>query len=111
MSTVFTYKINAISVTTVGDKSNVIKQVEWNMIGTQNSEIFQLSQTTTLPDPTGSFIELSSVTEAEVIAWVTASADLESIESHIKLVLDKLCVSSSLTKTDMPWAPAVVSES
>jgi len=110
MSAVFTIKIRAIRTTTVGLHTNVVKQVEWTMIGEQSSQRFELPQTTTLADPDGQpFIELANLTEANVIAWIEAT-DAErivGIKAHIQYVLDKLVVESTLTATAMPWAPVV----
>jgi hypothetical protein len=110
MSAVLTIKIRAIRTTTVGSHANVVKQVEWTMIGEQSGQRFELPQTTTLADPDGQpFIELTNLTEANVINWIeTADAErVTGIKAHIQYVLDKLVAESALTVTAMPWAPVV----
>lgn len=105
----FTIKITGIRTTTVGDKSDVVKQVEWTMIGTEANQTFELPQVTELPDPDGQpFIPLAQLTEAEVVAWVEANdARIDSIKAHIQFVLDREVAKAALTSTTMPWAPVV----
>lgn len=109
MSATFTTKINAIRTATVGDKTDVVKQVEWTLIGTQEGQTFELPQSTTLPDPTDApYIALDQLTEAEVIVWVNShTSNIEAIKAHIQYVLDKEVAKAALTSTPMPWAPAV----
>jgi len=109
MSTVFTFKINAIRTTTIGNKTNVVKQVEWTLTGTQSGQTFDLPQTTILNDPSGTaFIELANLSEQEIAAWVEATETrLPSIKAHIQYVLDKEVASKSLTSTQLPWLPVV----
>ena len=108
MSATFTYKINGIRTATVGDKTNVVKQVDWAMIGTQDGQTFELPQSTTLSDPGENFIPFSKLTEAEVIAWVQATdTRIEAIQAHVQYVLDKESEKAALVLATMPWAPAV----
>jgi hypothetical protein len=105
----FTTKINGIRTTTVGDRANVVKQVDWTLIGEESGQKFELPQSTTLADPDGQpFIELANLTETEVAAWVEATEpNLNGIKAHIQFVLDKEVAKSTLTSTTMPWAPVV----
>lgn len=107
MSATFTIKINAIRTTTVGERANVVKQVDWTLTGEEAGQSFSLPQTTTLADPDGQpFIDLANLTEAEVIAWVEATdTRIPSIQAHVQSVLDKEVAKSALTSTAMPWAP------
>lgn len=109
MSTTFTYKINAIRTATVGDNTDVVKQVEWTMQGTQEGQTFELPQTTTLPDPDGHpFIPLAQLTEAEVISWIEATdTGIDALKAHIQYVLDKEVSKAALSSAQMPWAPVV----
>lgn len=109
MSATFTIKINAIRTATVGDKADVVKQVEWTLIGTEAGQTFELPQTTTLADPNGQpFIALTQLTETEVIGWIESTdTRIEAIKSHIQYVLDKEAAKAALASTPMPWAPPV----
>lgn len=107
MSATFTTKINAIRTTTVGERTNVVKQVDWTLTGEESGQKFELPQTTTLADPNGQpFVELANLTEAEVVAWVEATADnIDGVKAHIQMVLDKEVAKGALASTAMPWAP------
>lgn len=109
MAATFTIKINGIRTTTVGERANVVKQVDWTMSGEEASQKFELPQNTTLADPDGqSFIDLANLTEAEVAAWVEATEpNIEGIKAHIQFVLDKEVAKIALAPTPMPWAPVV----
>jgi hypothetical protein len=105
----FTIKINGIRTATIGGRTGVVKQVDWTLVGEESGQKFELPQTTTLADPDGQpFIELASLTEAEVAAWVEATdTRMPSIKSHIQMVLDKEVAKTALASTPMPWAPVV----
>lgn len=109
MSATFTIKINGIRTTTVGERTNVVKQVDWTMVGEEAGVSFELPQNTTLADPDGQpFIELANLTEAEVATWVEATAtNIDGVKAHIQSVLDKEVAKNALTSTPMPWAPVV----
>jgi hypothetical protein len=104
---VFTIKITGIRTATVGDKSDVVKQVEWTMIGEAEGQKFELSQVTELADPNGQpFIPLAELTEANVVQWVEATEpNLQAIKDHIQYVLNKEIAKATLVNTSMPWAP------
>jgi hypothetical protein len=109
MSATFTIKINGIRTTTVGERANVVKQVDWALVGKESSQTFELPQSTTLADPDGQpFVELSNLTEAEVTAWVEAAAgNIDGIKAHIQMVLDREVARAALADTAMPWVPVV----
>jgi hypothetical protein len=105
----FTIKVTGLRTATVGDKTNVVKQVDWIMIGEESGQRFELPQTTQLPDPNGQlFIPLTALTEAEVIEWVEVhDGRISNIKAHIQYVLDKEVAKATLTTESMPWAPVV----
>jgi hypothetical protein len=105
----FTIKPTGIRTATVGNRTNVVKQVEWTMVGEEAEQKFELPQTTTLEDPNGQeFIELANLTEANVVAWIQATdTRIPGIKAHIQFVLDKEVAKSALATTAMPWAPVV----
>lgn len=103
----FTIKVNGIRTATVGDRTNVVKQVDWTLKGTEAGQTFELPQTTQLADPNGqAFIELANLTEADVVAWIEATETrLPGIKAHIQFVLDREVAKTALAATPMPWAP------
>ena len=107
MSVTFTIKITGLLTTTVGEFENVVKQVEWIMIGTQNGQTFELPQTTIVQDPQlEGFVPLQNLTEAQVIAWIeTHETRIPDIKTHIQSVLDREVAKAALIAATMPWAP------
>lgn len=103
----FTYKIIGARTATVGDKQNVVKQIEWELTGTESGQSFTLPQTTTLPDPDGQpFIPFEDLTQANIVTWLEASEPrLISIKAHIQGVLDRMVEKASLAETRLPWMP------
>jgi hypothetical protein len=104
----FTIKVTGLRTATVGDKTDVVKQVDWTLVGTESGQTFELPQTTQLPDPNGQpFIPLTELTEAEVVQWIEANDErIPGIKAHIQYVIDKEVAKSTLAPAAMPWAPA-----
>jgi hypothetical protein len=109
LTATFTIKVSGIRTATIANRTNVIKQVDWTMIGTESGQTFDLPQTTTLDDPDGhTFIELANVTEADIVSWIEATdTRIPSIKQHIQYVLTKEVAAKSLTSTQLPWLPPV----
>lgn len=105
----FIIKVNAIRTTSVGDLTDVVKQVEWTMVGTEAGKTFELPQTTTLQDPDGQpFIPLANLTETQIASWIEATdTRLPGIKAHIQLVLDREIAKDQLQSKPLPWAPVV----
>lgn len=104
----FEIVVTGIRTTTVGNLTDVVKQVEWTMKGTKDGQAFDLPQKTELGDPDpGSFIPLSSITDPQVmVGWVEQNEPrLNAIKAHIQLVLDKMVAEANLAQTPLPWAP------
>jgi hypothetical protein len=104
----FTIKITGLRTQTVDGVPGVVKQVDWTLSGSEADQVFELPQTTTVPDPdTANFIPLEQLTEPEVVAWIEShEIRMPGIKSHIQLVLDRQVAQAALESTPMPWAPA-----
>ena len=104
----FTIKVTGLRTATVGNLQDVVKQVEWTMIGTEGTQTFELPQVTTVPDPdTPQFVPLQNLTEAQVVSWIEAhETRLPGIRAHIQLVLDREVSKAALATAQMPWALA-----
>lgn len=107
----FKIKVVGLRTATVNDVENIVKQVEWILIGEQFNQKFELPQTTTLKDPSNeNIVPLSDLTEAAVVTWIEGNDEaLSSMKDHIQYVLDKAIAKAILSDTPMPWAhvPAV----
>lgn len=103
----FTIKVTGLRTQTVNGIENAVKQVDWTLIGSEAGQVFELPQSTVVPDPQSEgFIPLQNLTEAQVIAWVEAhDTRIPSIQAHIQSVLDREVAKAQLAPVAMPWAP------
>lgn len=103
----FEIKITGLRTATINGIENAVKQVEWTMKGTEAGQLFELPQTTTVPDPQSEgFVPLANLTEAQVIAWIEAhDENISGIKQHIQFVLTREVAKAALASTAMPWAP------
>lgn len=109
MAITYSYQIHELKeVPTLGDLDNVITQVNYSYIGTDEDGITSTYPgRTTLPTPDSeAFIPTADLTEEDVIEWLEANAELNvmqaAIESHIEQQSGVIYRGSTL-----PWAPAV----
>lgn len=105
MSALFKIEIKEIRVTTFGPLTNIIKQIDFVVIGSQEDQTFELSQTLTLPDPEiNSFIRFEQITEHIVKQWIIDNfKNMHSVEAHIQYVLDKNTLKAKLSPITPPW--------
>jgi hypothetical protein len=105
----FTFKITGLRTQTINGIQNAVKQVEWILKGSESNQIFELPQTTEVPDPQADgFIPLQDLTEVEVISWIeTHETRLPSIKAHIQYVLNKEVAKATLASAPMPWVPVI----
>lgn len=108
MPATFNIKVNAIRTGAVGELNDVIKRVDFDVIGTQSGQTFALPQSIEIADPDPSvFILLPNVTEADVIRWIGENfPSIDSVHAHIQLVLDRECAKAEFADKPLPWAPA-----
>lgn len=102
----FEIQVTGIRTATVGDLTNVVKQVEWILRGTQDGQTFELPQKTELADPdSANFVPLESITDpAIIVGWIEATDQrMDATKLHIQLVLNKMVAENSYTSTPLPW--------
>lgn len=102
----FTIKITGLKVTNTINSADVVKQVEWTLIGKESGCSFELSQSTQLDDPDDqNFIPFVSLTEAEIVTWIeNTETRLLGIKAHIQYVLDREVAKADLSEAKLPWA-------
>lgn len=107
MSTTFKITINSIRTADINGMSNAVKQVSFDVQGSQQDQHFNLPQGVELSDPDSStFKPLSELIEADIVAWVEANfSQMDSVKAHIQYVLDKQVAEASLKITHLPWLP------
>jgi hypothetical protein len=108
MAITYSYQIHELKeVPTLGDLNNVITEVGYSYIGTDEDGITSTYPgRTALPTPDSeAFIPTVDLTEEDVIEWLEANANLEvmqaAIEAHIEQQSGVIYRGSTL-----PWAPA-----
>ena len=108
MTASFEIITNAIRTGTVGELTNVVKQVDWTLKGHQDGQTFDLPQKTVIADPSPeAFIPLAQVTAENVAAWVEENTPaIDAIKAHIQIVLDRQCQEAGLIAAALPWVPA-----
>jgi hypothetical protein len=110
MATVFVTTIQGCRVTTQGDLTDVVKDVNCVITGTDDLYpkcTFELPVIVTFgPADPATFTPFSSITEEEMLDWVNAQTDqLEPVQSHINMVVQKEVALADLEPMPLPWAP------
>ena len=90
MATTYTWEIIGLKRRTVGDLSDAVVQVTWRRKGVDDSlNTGTLEGTYTFDNPsTEGFIAYASLTENDVIGWVTDIIDDDEID-WIKILIDR----------------------
>lgn len=106
MTTVFETKINKILTTTVNNLTNVVKQVDFTLTGTNSGVSFSLESSVVLDDPdANNFIEYNNLSENQVIEWINGkTGQIEGLQIQINFVLEKKIREAQLTETAFPWS-------
>jgi hypothetical protein len=106
MSLTYDIKVDSVRTATVGNLTNVIKQVNYTVTGTDSGQSFSLPTKVVLDDPQPeSFISFENLTEAQVIEWVADRPETTSVKNHIQLVVDKMVQEAVYQESNLPWAP------
>jgi hypothetical protein len=112
MAIVYSYKINAARVVAQDGLTDVIKEVEVTVTGTDGAAKFDLPTTVKLgaADPS-SFTAFGDLTEEQILAWLDAPpipgvpTTLEGIKAHIAFVVAKEVEKLAMEQKPLPWAP------
>lgn len=112
MSATFTYKIDGVRTATVGNLTDVVKQVNFTITGEEEGLSFSLPSQVKLEDPDpNNFVQFSNLTEQEVIAWVAGRTDIVGpMKDHIQMVLNRMVQEAQLQSKPLPWAPVTPPE-
>ena len=113
MAIVYSYKINAARVVAQDGLTDVVKEVEVTVTGTDGAAKFDLPTTVTLgaADP-GSFTAFGDLTEEQIVAWLDIPSapgmptTLEGVKAHIAFVVAKEVEKLAYESKPLPWAPA-----
>ena len=107
MSATFEITINSVRTADINGMSDAVKQVSFDVRGSQQDQHFNLPQNVDLGDPdSAAFKAFSELTEADVVAWVEANfSQMDSVKAHIQHALDRQIAEASLQAKPMPWQP------
>ena len=107
MAIVYSYKINAARVVAQDGLTDVVKEIEVTVTGTDGAAKFDLPVVVKLgaADPE-SFTAFSSLTEEQLVSWVENDTSLDGTKAHIAFVVAKEVEKLALEKKPLPWAPA-----
>lgn len=103
MTATFQIQIRRVLTTNQDGLSNVVKQVEYELVGTQDGQTFSLPQTKALGDADpANFTQFASLTPELIESWI---GEPDS-KAHIQWVLDTMCAKAALESQTPPWVPA-----
>lgn len=106
MAISYTYKINAARVVSEGGLTDVVKEVEVTVTGADGSATFALPTTAKLADAdANNFTPFGNLTEAQMISWVEAIPEIDSLKAHVAIVVAKEVAKLSMESKPLPWAP------
>ena len=107
MSATFKITINSIRTAEIDGMTDVVKQVSFDVQGSQQDQNFNLPQNVVLSDPDSEvFKPFSELVEDDVIAWIESNfSEMDCVKSHIQYVLDKQVAEASLQAKALPWQP------
>lgn len=107
MAIVYSYKINAARVVAQGDLTDVVKEVEVTVTGTEGAAKFELPTTVKLGDADPeSFTTFSALTEEQLISWVENDTAIDNIKAHIAMIVANEAEKLAMEQKPLPWAPA-----
>ncbi len=106
MAIVYSYKINAARVVAQDGLTDVVKEVEVTVTGTDGAAKFDLPTTVKLgaADPS-SFTAFTALTEEQLVSWVENDPSLDNTKSHIAFVVAKEAEKLASESKPLPWAP------
>jgi hypothetical protein len=107
MAIVYTISVNGLRVVSEDGLTDVVKEVDVQMTGTDSGSSFALPFTVPLgPADPDNFTAFGTLTEAELVSWVEAQTDvLTPYKAHIAMVVEKEVAKAALTAKPLPWAP------
>lgn len=107
MAIVYSYKINAARVAAQDGLTDVVKEVEVTVTGTDGAAKFDLPVTVKLADADAqSFTAFDQLTEEQIIGWVENDPSLDGTKAHIAFVVAKEVEKLASESKPLPWAPA-----
>jgi hypothetical protein len=106
-ATTFAVEIESVQTITVGNFSQVVKQISWRLIGTYNGEMFGLDRVTEFElgelQDLQNFVPYQNLSKETVIAWIQSRTPMLHLEYTICNQIDaKQRVTTE--QPPLPWS-------
>lgn len=102
----YKYQINAARVVSDGSLADVVKEVEYTLIGKCGAISFSLPNRVKLGDADPqSFVAFNDLTEAQIVSWLESTGDVVSSQkAHIESVIAREIERGALKSKPLPWS-------
>jgi len=108
MAIEFSYRVNNAMSASQGNLTDVIKQVNFTVIGEDDGAKFSLPTSCELADADpNNFTAFDQLTEAQIIGWVENLTTTNAIKDHVAMVMEKEKSKLVLENKRLPWKPVV----
>jgi hypothetical protein len=100
----FTWNVSAIDCYPQADgKTNVVFNVHWTLVGTQDAYNGSVYSTCGVPAPTGTFVPYADLTQDQVLGWIWANGvDKDSAEAAVQAQIDAQ-ITPTVVQPALPW--------
>jgi hypothetical protein len=101
----FTWNVSAIDCYPQADgETNVVFNVHWTLVGTQDTYSGSVYSTCGVPAPTGTFTPYADLTQDQVLGWIWANGvDKDSAEAAVQAQIDAQ-ITPTVVQPALPWA-------
>jgi len=101
----FTWTVSAIDCYPQADgETNVVFNVHWTLVGTQDAYNGSVYSTCGVPAPTGTFTPFADLTQDQVLGWIWANGvDKDSAEAAVQAQIDAQ-ITPTVVQPALPWA-------
>uniref|UniRef100_UPI003BA9FAC3 DUF7936 family protein n=1 Tax=Stappia sp. TaxID=1870903 RepID=UPI003BA9FAC3 len=105
MTTIYTWSFPQFCTRpNVGELADVVCVVHWRLKGRDGTHEAAIYGSTTLPEPNpDNFRDFETLSEAEVIAWITPLLDVPAMEARLTRLLEEKKDPPIVTRA-APWA-------
>lgn len=109
MTTTYTWTVTMLEcVPAANGLQNIVQTIRWKLSGDDGVNSTEINNVTTInPPDSGEFIQYSSLTEAQVITWLTDALGEHGV-TEAKSLVDKileLIANPPVVTPELPWAP------
>lgn len=100
----FTTEITEIRTYSTENYTNIIKEVDWILTGTEGTVTFNVASTSVLPTPSDVFLPLDTISQAQVMSWLENTPEYLAAKAHLINRVSEQLAKETLVVTPLPWA-------